>query len=341
MSPKYFLPVFLDDPPRRAPCPRNRQIYDAVKVQRTTHRAAAAQFNLSVARIGQIVTQVEGWIGRTGGTPARAPRERLRISEHLHRERAEACFDLLLHGFNEGRETSTHRVKVVADKPEERIATVQTIKKDPRYVVAAWQIETMRHAFEVGRSQLPPEELTPAERIREAGIIAAETVAEAEEKFKADNVELKAEADDARNAYEDWNPTRERGTLDELGEPTLPDEDPSSLPATEDGQLRTEEPIASVPHYNPPTDPSPAPPVTVEVQTATPLLIRTPAGETELVAPPPTTSPKPKLRDRSDQPQVIFDRHGRIIYQYIPAPKSPPVDQGHYFGPRQPRPGKS
>ena len=332
MSPKYFLPVFLDDPPRRAPCPRNRQIYDAVKVQRTTHRAAAAQFNLSVARIGQIVTQVEGWIGRTGGTPARAPRERLRISEHLHRERAEACFDLLLHGFNEGRETSTHRVKVVADKPEERIATVQTIKKDPRYVVAAWQIETMRHEFEVGRSQLPPEELTPAERIREAGIIAAETVAEAEAKFEADNNVVR---------FSETDGPREDADL--VTAPS-PKEEPTSTPASaDDNELaRAEEPsVAPVPHYNPPTNITPTPPVTVEVQTATPLLIRTPAGETELVAPPPPTSPKPKLRDRSDQPQVIFDRHGRIIYQYIPAPKSPPVDQGHYFGPRQPRPGKS
>ena len=331
MSPKYFLPVFLDDPPRRAPCPRNRQIYDAVKVQRTTHRAAAAQFKLSVARIGQIVTQVEGWIGRTGGAPARAPRERLRISEHLHRERAEACFDLLLHGFNEGRETSTHRVKVVADKPEERIATVQTIKKDPRYVVAAWQIETMRHAFEVGRSQLPPEELTPAERIREAGIIAAETVAEAEEKFKADSNVVRFSETDGPREDTDLFPA------------PSPLEEPTSPPAAaeDDELLCAEEPSAPVPHYNPPSNPSPTPPVTVEIQTATPLLIRTPAGETELVAPPPPTSPKPKLRDRSDQPQVIFDRHGRIIYQYIPAPKSPPVDQGHYFGPRQPRPGKS
>lgn len=288
MTPKYFLPVFLDDVKRRAPCPRNRRIYDAVKVGRLTQRAAAVQFKVSPGRIGQILAQVESWIGRTGGGPARAPRERLRVSEYLHRERADACYGLLVEAFRDGKEVTTNRVRVVADKPEERIVTLQTVKRDPRFVLSAWKVEEARHAFEVDHSHLPPEELTAEERVREAGILAAETLAEAEANYHAEQ-ERSAAPDEFA-----YNP-QPAVMVDEVPEPEPPPPLPPSEPVRE-------EPVAA---------PRPLP--------------------------PPLPMPK-KPPERSDQPRVVYDRYGRIIYQFIPAPKEPPVDQGHYFGPRRNNP---
>ena len=182
-KPEFYLPVWFPEPRNeRGPCPRNREIFDAVRVRNQSYRATAKEFSLSPARIGQIVKEVTGWIERTGGGPPRTWAERDRLNEYVHRARLEMLYSDALVAWKKSDQTVTTRYQF---DPEHQLkGKTVAVRATPglkAYWDAALKCENARYAFEKSRPKPPnPEELTPAERLRELDELAQESLRQRE-----------------------------------------------------------------------------------------------------------------------------------------------------------------
>jgi hypothetical protein len=167
----------------KAPSETNREIFRAVMLDKLTCREAAEKFEICHQRVSQIVQQMKEWITFTGGFEENSDwRERLCVTEYVHRERLDELFGRCLRGYEKSCEDLlTTKTVQVGDKPPQVTKTNREQPRRPGWYDLAFKVEKARMAFAYQSGALSPPKVDVTGAARDSGATGFASAEGAEE----------------------------------------------------------------------------------------------------------------------------------------------------------------